>query len=60
MGKYVIGIDFGTLSGRTVIVDTATGQVLASAVYEYPHAVMDQTMPDGTHPEHQDHGQRCR
>ena len=48
MGKYVIGIDFGTLSGRTVIVDTATGQVLASAVYEYPHAVMDQTMPDGT------------
>jgi len=48
MGKYTIGIDFGTLSGRTVLADTATGQVISSAVHEYPHAVMDRTMPDGT------------
>ena len=41
---YVIGIDFGTLSGRALVVDAADGTELASAVYEYPHAVMDATL----------------
>ena len=40
MSKYVIGVDYGTLSGRAVIVDAKTGEEKASAVYEYPHAVM--------------------
>lgn len=48
MKKYVIGIDFGTLSGRVLIVDAMSGEELAEAVYEYPHAVMDRTLPDGT------------
>jgi L-ribulokinase len=48
MSKYVIGVDYGTLSGRAVLVDVKTGGELASAVYDYPHAVMDKTLPDGT------------
>ena len=47
MHKYVIGLDFGTLSGRASLVDTADGRVLASAVYDYPHAVMDTALPCG-------------
>ena len=45
--KYVIGIDFGTLSGRAVLVDADSGAELASSVLEYPHAVMDTEMPSG-------------
>ncbi|MCI8602219.1 MAG: ribulokinase [Oscillospiraceae bacterium] len=48
MAQYAIGVDFGTLSGRAVLVETATGEELASAVYDYPHGVMDQCLPDGT------------
>jgi L-ribulokinase len=48
MPKYTIGIDFGTLSGRAVLVDVADGREVASAVYEYSHAVMDAHLPDGT------------
>jgi hypothetical protein len=39
--RYVIGVDFGSLSGRAVVVRVNDGHELASAVYEYPHAVMD-------------------
>lgn len=45
--KYVIGIDFGTLSGRAVVVRVSDGEVLASAVTEYAHAVMDTTLSAG-------------
>lgn len=48
MAKYAIGVDYGTLSGRAVLVDVKTGEELASSVYDYPHAVMDRTLPDGT------------
>lgn len=48
MSKYVIGVDYGTLSGRALIADAHTGEEIASAVYEYPHAVMDRTLSDGT------------
>lgn len=48
MNLYVIGIDYGTLSGRAVLCDAADGRVLASSVYDYPHAVMDAALPDGT------------
>lgn len=42
---YVIGIDFGTLSGRAVVVRTSDGAELAAATHEYPHGVVDQTLP---------------
>ena len=45
MEKYTIGVDYGTLSGRAVLVNARTGQELADAVYEYPHAVMDEQLP---------------
>lgn len=46
--KYTVGVDYGSLSGRAVLVNAKTGQEIASAVYEYPHAVMDARLWDGT------------
>jgi len=37
----VVGIDFGTLSGRALVVRVADGAELGSAVHEYRHGVMD-------------------
>jgi L-ribulokinase len=34
--SYVIGVDYGTDSVRSIIVDTASGQELASSVFYYP------------------------
>lgn len=34
MEKYTIGIDFGTLSGRCLLVDVASGKEAAASVYE--------------------------
>ena len=48
MHKYSIGVDFGTLSGRAVLVDVANGEEVAVAVHEYAHGVMDERLPDGT------------
>ena len=45
--KYVIGLDYGTLSGRAVLVYCADGTILASAVKNYEHAVMDHSLPGG-------------
>ena len=47
MGKYTIGIDYGTLSGRAVLVEVGSGREIASAMLEYPHAVMDTQLPCG-------------
>ena len=48
MKKYTIGIDYGTLSGRAVLVRVADGAVVAESSMAYPHGVMDETLPDGT------------
>jgi L-ribulokinase len=42
--RYVVGIDYGTLSGRAVVVRVSDGAELGSGVLEYPHAVMDTTL----------------
>lgn len=47
MSKYTLGIDFGTLSGRAVLVDLSDGRILAESVKPYTHAVMDETLPSG-------------
>ncbi len=46
--KYVIGIDYGTLSARAIIVNAENGKELAESVSVYSHAVMDEFLPDGT------------
>jgi len=43
--RYAIGIDFGTLSGRAVIVDVSNGKELATAVHEYQNGVIDEFLP---------------
>ncbi|RCX13217.1 L-ribulokinase [Anaerobacterium chartisolvens] len=43
--KYTLGIDFGSLSGRAVLVEVGTGNEVASSVKEYTHAVMDEYIP---------------
>jgi len=42
--KYVIGVEYGTLSGRALIVRVADGVEMGSAVFEYPNAVMDRVL----------------
>ena len=44
---YTIGLDFGTLSGRAVLVDTRDGREVAQSVFDYPHAVIDEQLPSG-------------
>lgn len=46
--KFVIGIDYGTLSARAVICRTADGEIMAEHVCPYAHGVMSSALPDGT------------
>jgi L-ribulokinase len=46
--QYVVGVDFGTLSGRALVVRVADGAELGTAVHEYHHGVLDRRLPDGT------------
>jgi L-ribulokinase len=41
----LVGIDFGTLSARAVVVRAADGAELGSEVHEYEHAVIERALP---------------
>ncbi|MGN6176550.1 MAG: ribulokinase [Streptosporangiaceae bacterium] len=41
----VVGVDFGTLSGRAVVVRAVDGAELGSAVHDYRNGVMDTQLP---------------
>jgi L-ribulokinase len=43
----VVGVDFGTLSGRAVVVRVRDGAELGSAVHDYSHGVVDKALPNG-------------
>src|SRR5690349_10440493 len=43
--RYVIGVDFGTLSGRALLVDVNTGEEVAAAVREYADGVIETNLP---------------
>jgi L-ribulokinase len=44
--RYVVGVDFGTLSGRAVVVRADDGEELGVGEFEYPHAVMDRELAE--------------
>ncbi|TDF93175.1 ribulokinase [Paenibacillus piri] len=43
--KYAIGVDYGTESGRAVLVDLSDGTEVAEHVTPYPHNVIDELLP---------------
>ncbi|GIP21581.1 ribulokinase [Paenibacillus sp. J22TS3] len=43
--KYTIGVDYGTQSGRAVLVDLSNGNEVADHVTPYPHHVIDEYLP---------------
>lgn len=52
MSKYSLGLDFGTLSARAIIIDVLTGEEMATSICDYKHGVMsekfidDSSLPD--------------
>jgi L-ribulokinase len=46
MTKYAIGVDFGTESGRAVLVNVADGRELATSVHPYSNRVIDEELPE--------------
>lgn len=44
--KYTIGVDFGTESGRALLVEVDSGREVATAVYPYLHGVIDEKLPE--------------
>jgi L-ribulokinase len=45
--RYVVGVDYGTLSGRALVVRVSDGAEVGSAVREYRHGVIEAALPDG-------------
>jgi L-ribulokinase len=43
---YAIGVDFGTASARTLLLDLRSGEELALCELAYPHGVIDYTLPE--------------
>ncbi len=43
--QYVVGVDYGTLSGRALVVRVSDGGELGSAVHPYRHAVVTDAVP---------------
>ena len=42
MAKYSLGIDFGSLSARAILVDVADGRQVATKSSAYKHAVIEE------------------
>jgi L-ribulokinase len=50
--EYALGIDFGTESGRVMLVKLSSGEEVASSVVPYPSGVIDRQLPSGRPLEH--------
>jgi L-ribulokinase len=46
MSKYALGLDFGTLDGRAMLVDVKTGKEIVGASYIYPDGVIEDILPN--------------
>jgi len=46
MTKYSIGLDFGTQSVRSAIIDINNGDEVFAAIYKYKNGVIDTSLPD--------------
>lgn len=46
--RYTIGLDYGSLSCRGVLVNVKNGAIAAEASLTYPHGFIDQALPNGT------------
>ncbi|HEX3906436.1 MAG TPA: ribulokinase [Mycobacteriales bacterium] len=47
--RFVVGVDFGTLSGRALVVRVSDGAQLAVSEYGYPSGVIEASLPGSTH-----------
>ncbi|MCU1538384.1 MAG: ribulokinase [Humibacillus sp.] len=45
--RYVVGVDYGTLSGRALVVRVSDGAELGSGVHDYAHGVLVDHLPTG-------------
>ena len=45
--SFLIGLDYGSGSARGVLVDAASAELVAEAVYPYRHGVMSSNLPNG-------------
>ncbi len=43
--KYVVGVDFGTLAARALVVRVSDGFEAGTGVHAYPHGVIDERLP---------------
>ena len=43
--RYSVGIDFGTLSARAILVETRSGREVFTSIYGYQDAVIDRSLP---------------
>ena len=48
--EYVVGVDFGTLSARALVVQVADGAAAGTATCDYPHGVIDRVLLSGQVP----------
>ena len=46
--KYALGLDFGTESGRVMLVRLSDGEEVAWSAVPYANGVLDRQLPDGT------------
>ncbi|MBQ1074923.1 ribulokinase [Micromonospora sp. C31] len=45
--RYVVGVDYGTLSGRALVVRVRDGAEVGTAMREYRSGVLESVLPDG-------------